>query len=146
MFKSLAVALVLLPYASFAADPALAPGNWDVTSTTVELSVPGLPGFVARMMKGKSKKERKRISAGQGVEALLAPDPKARCRVDVQHVASGKYDQTLLCPQKEGEPMRVVRSGTYDTNGFVGRATVSGNTAKGPLRIVMDQRAARAGD
>jgi hypothetical protein len=146
MFRSLASAFIVLPSAALAADQALAPGSWDVTSTTVEMSVPGLPGLVARMMQGKSKKERKRLSTGQGVEALIAPDPKARCRVDVQHVADGKYDQALTCPQKRGGPVHVTRAGTYDKSGFVGRATVAGATSRGPIRIVLDQRAARSGD
>lgn len=147
MFRSLlTAALITLPSAAFAADQALAPGRWDVTSTTVEMSVPGLPAFVARMMQGKSKAEHKRLSAGQGVEALIAPDPKAGCHVDVQHVADGKYDQALTCPQKRGGPAHVSRAGTYDKTGFVGRATITGTTPKGPLRIVLSQRAARVGD
>jgi hypothetical protein len=145
MIRLLAAALIVLPSAALAADQALAPGRWDVTSTTVEMSVPGLPGFVARMMQGKSKAEHKRLSAGQGVEVLLAPDPKARCHVDAQHVADGKYDQTLTCPQKRGEPVHVARAGTYDKTGFVGRVTVTGTTSKGPMRIVLNQRAARVG-
>ena len=146
MLRTLAAAFIMLPSAALAANLALAPGRWDVTSTTVEMSVPGLPGFIARMMQGRSKTEHKRLSAGQGVEALIAPDPKARCHVDVQHVAYGKYDQVLTCPQKRGEPVHVTRSGTYDKMGFVGRATVTGATSKGPMRIVLNQRAARVGD
>jgi hypothetical protein len=146
MFRQVAAALILVPGAATAADRALPPGGYGVTSTTVEMSVPGLPGFMVRMMQGKSKTERKRILAGQGVEALLAPDPKAQCHVDVQHVANGKYDQTLTCPQKRGEPVHVTRTGTYDATGLVGRTIVTGTTAKGPMRIVLDQRAARVGD
>ena len=145
MLRTLAAAFIMLPSAALAADLALAPGKWDVTSTTVEMSVPGVPGFIARIMTGKSKTEHKRLSAGQGVEALIAPDPKARCRVNVRHVADGKYEQVLTCPQKRGEPVHVTRSGTYDKTGFVGRATVTGTTSKGPMRIVLSQRAVRVG-
>jgi hypothetical protein len=146
MFKYVSAVIVVLPAVAIAADQALAPGSWDVTSTTVEMSVPGLPGFIARMMQGKSKKERKRLSPGQGVEALIAPDPKVRCHVDVQHVGGGRYNQALTCPQRRGEPVHVIRAGTYDSNGFVGRATVTGMTSGAPMRIVQDQRAARVGD
>jgi hypothetical protein len=139
----IAAALVLLPAAAGA--QALQPGAWDVTSKVVDLTVPGVPGFLVRMARGKSKAEHKRLSAGQGVDALLAPDPKARCRVDSQRVADGRYAQALTCPQKKGEPMRIVRAGTYDATGFVGRATVAGTTPKGALSIVLDQRAARVG-
>lgn len=111
----------------------------------VDASIPGAPGFLVRMMRGKSKAEQKRLVAGQGMEALLAPDPRARCRIDSQHVEDGKYAQQLSCPQKKGDPMTITRMGTYDANGFVGRATVSGATPKGPLRIVLDQRARRVG-
>jgi len=145
MFRYLAAAIILLPAAASAADQGLAPGKWDVTSTTVEMSVPGLPGFIARMIQGKSRAEHKRLPAGQSVEALLAPDPTAKCHVDVQHAADGRYDQMLTCPQKRGEPVHVTRTGTYDATGFVGRATVTGTTTKGPMRIVLDQRAARVG-
>lgn len=146
MLRIIAAALIILPPVALAADQALAPGRWDITSTLVEMSVPGSPRFLARTMKGKSKAEHKRLLASQGVEALIAPDPNARCRVDTQHIANGKYDQVLTCPQKRGEPVRVTRAGTYDKTGFVGRATVTGTTAKGPMRIVLDQRAARVGN
>ena len=146
MLKFFAATIIMVSTAALAVDQVLAPGRWSVTSTTVEMAVPGLPGFVARMMRGKSKTEHKRLTEGQGVEALIAPDPKAGCHVDSQHVAVGKYDQTLTCPQKRSEAVRVIRAGTYDKSGFAGRATVTGTTAKGPMRIVLDQRAARLGD
>lgn len=146
MFKYLIPTLLVIPSASLAADQVLAPGSWHVTSTTVDMSVPGVPGFVVRMMRGKSKKERKRLSPGQGVEALLAPDPKARCRIDFERVSDGKYEQALTCPQKKGQTVHVARTGSYNKTGFVGRATVTGTTSKGPMRIVVDQRAARVGD
>ena len=137
----LAAALLLLPSPVVA--QALQPGAWNVTSTVVDLTIPGIPGFMQRMIKGKSKAERKHLSAGQGVEALLAPDPKARCHVDDQKVADGHYAQTLSCPQKKGDAMHIVRVGTYSADGFSGRATVRGTTAKGPISIVLDQRARR---
>ena len=143
MVKLLAAALLLLPAA--AAAQAVQPGARDVTSKVVDLTVPGVPGFLLRIARGKSKAEHKRLSAGQGVEALLAPDPKARCRVDSQRVADGRYAQALTCPHKKGEPMRIVRAGTYDASGFVSRATVAGMTPKGALSVVLDQRAARVG-
>jgi hypothetical protein len=120
-------------------------GRWDVTSKVVEFVAPGVPGFVARMIRGKSRAEHKRLSSGEGLESLLLPDPKARCRVDSQMVRGGRYAQTLTCPQKNGGPLRIDRSGTFDASGFVGRATVIGTTPKGALRIVLDQRAARVG-
>jgi hypothetical protein len=144
--RYLVAALIILPSAGIASDQAFAPGSWDVTSTTVDMSVPGLPGFIARMMRGKSKTEHKRLSAGQGVEALIAPDPQAQCRVDVQHVVDGRYNQTLTCPQKNGEPVHVSRAGSYDRTGFVGQATITGATPKGSMRIVLNQRAVRVGD
>ena len=146
MLRSFAAALVMLPTAGIAADQAFAPGSWDVTSTTVDMSVPGLPGFIARMMRGKSKTEHKRLSTGQGIEALIAPDPKARCHVEVQRVVDGKYNQALTCPRKRGEPVHVSRAGSYDRTGFVGQATITGMTSKGPMRIVLNQRAARVGN
>lgn len=120
-------------------------GTWDVTSKVVEFSVPGVPGFIARMIRGKSKAEHKRLGAGDGLAVLLAPDPKARCRIDDQRVADGRYAQTLTCPQKQGEPMHIVRAGTYGTGGFSGQAIVTGSTPKGAVRIVLDQRAERVG-
>lgn len=117
------------------------PGDWDVTSKVVDLTVPGVPGFLVRMMRDKSKAERKHLSSGQGIETLLMPDPKARCRIDSQSVADGRYTQSLSCPQKKGDWARISRAGTYDAAGFAGRATVTGTTPKGALNIVLDQRA-----
>jgi hypothetical protein len=141
MIRYLAAASMLLCAAANAADTTVAPGKWDVRSTTVDMSVPGMPTFVARMMRGKSKVEHKRLAAGQGVEALLAPDPKANCRI-----ADGRYRQTLTCPQKRGQPVQVTRAGSYSQKGFAGDATVAGRTDKGPMRISLTQRATRVGD
>lgn len=141
MSRFFAAVLVLLPATALA--QVVPPGGWDVTSTVVDLTAPGVPGFIARMVRGKSKAEHKHLTSGQGIEALLAPDPKAQCRVDSQVVMNGRYAQALTCPQKKGDPVHIARSGTYDTTGFVGRATVTGTTAKGPMRVVLDQRAAR---
>lgn len=128
-----------------AAAQAVQPGAWDVTSTVGDLSVPGVPGFLQRMVRGKSKAEHKRLAAGEGVSALLAPDPKAHCRVESQTIEAGRYAQSLTCPQKKGEPLRIERVGTYGAAGFSGRATVAKTTPKGPLSIALDQRAARVG-
>jgi hypothetical protein len=137
--------LMLAGISTTATAQVVQPGDWDVTSKVIDLTVPGVPGFLLRMMKGKSKAERKHLSSGQGIETLLMPDPKARCRIDSQRVADGRYTQTLSCPQKKGDWMRISRTGTYDTAGFTGRATVTGTTPKGALNIVLDQRAAHVG-
>ena len=120
------------------------PVRWDVTSTVTDIAIPGAPGFLVRMAKGKSRAEKKCVAAGAGVAALLAPDPKAKCRVDSQQIADGRYAQVLSCPQRKGEPMRITRSGTYDASGFTGRADVAGQTSTGAMRIALAQRAARA--
>jgi hypothetical protein len=134
---------------AFASSPAAAQavpaGTWDVTSTVVEFGVPGVPGFIRRMAKGRSKAEHKRLKAGEGLAALLAPDPKAHCRIADQQIDGGRYSQALTCPQKRGEPLSIVRTGSYDSAGFVGRATVTGTTPKGPINIVLDQQARRTG-
>ena len=137
--------MMLAGLAAPAAAQAVQPGAWDVTSTVIDLSVPGVPGFLQRMVRGKSKAEHKRLTAGQDVGALLAPDPNARCRVDSQTVEAGRYAQSLTCPQKKGDPLRIVRTGTYDARGFAGQATVTGVTPKGPLSIALAQHAARTG-
>ena len=131
---------------SLAATPAVQSGRWDVTSTIVELAVPGVPGFLQRMARGHASAEHKVLSPGEGVEALLAPDPKARCTIDSERVADGRYAQALTCPQKRGEPVHISRSGSYDASGFVGQAIVAGVTSKGAVHIVLDQRAARKAD
>ncbi|MEG3085052.1 hypothetical protein U1707_15475 [Sphingomonas sp. PB2P12] len=145
MIKYAAVALLLASPAAAADLPTVAAERWDITSTVVELSLPGVPGFIVRMMRGKSKAERKRVASGVGIDALLVPDPKAQCRVDGQRVADGHYVQALTCPQKSGKPLAIARTGTYDATGFVGRAIVTGVTPKGPMRIVLDQRAVHTG-
>ena len=154
MIASLVIALIMSPSAGPVLGPvlgpvaaqAIAPGDWTITSTLVDLSAPGVPGFMVRMMRGKSKVEHKRLSAAQGVEALLAPDPTANCRVDTQRVADGQYAQAITCPQKKGDPLHIARVGTYDGAGFAGRATVTGTTPKGRLTMELNQRAARSGD
>ncbi|MGU3389796.1 DUF3617 domain-containing protein [Sphingomonas sp. M1A8_2b] len=142
MVKNLAAALLLAAPATAADLPTIAAGRWDITSTVVELSIPGVPGFIMRMMRGKSKAERKSIPTAQAIDVLFVPDPKAQCRVDGQRVADGHYVQSLTCPQKRGEPMHIARVGTYDRAGFVGQAIVTGVTPKGPMKIVLSQRAA----
>ena len=92
----------LLPTAATA--QAVQPGAWDVTSTIVELSVPGVPGFIQRMVRGRSKAEHKRLAAGESVAALLAPDPKAHCRVESQTIDGGRYAPNRRLPTEEGRP------------------------------------------
>lgn len=122
----------------------IAPGRWDVTSTTVDLEIPGAPGFLLRMMKGRSKTERKCVAPEQartGVAAILVPDPKAQCRVDSLRIENGQYAQLLSCPQKKGAPLKLTRDGTYDATGFAGRVEVVGTTSRGAMRITLAQRA-----
>lgn len=85
MTRYVVAMLVVLPVA--AAAQSVAPGDWTVTSRVVDATLPGVPNLLVRMMRGKSKAEHKRLSAGEGVEALLAPDPKAQCRIDDQRAA-----------------------------------------------------------
>ncbi len=123
----------------------IAAGRWDVTSTAVAFDIPGVPGFMLRMLKGRSKAEYKCVAPDQaaaGVAVLLAPDPKAHCRVDSLELSGGRYTQVLSCPQKQGAPFRINRTGTYDASGFSGRAQVAGTTPKGAMSITLDQKAA----
>jgi hypothetical protein len=138
-------AVCVLP--GIAAAQSIAPGRWDVTSTAVDLEIPGAPGFLLRMMKGKSKIEHKCIAPEQaraGVAALLTPDPKAKCRVDSVRIEGGHYAQLLSCPQKNGPPLKISRRGTYDAAGFAGGLDLDGTTPKGAMRIRLDQRAVRS--
>lgn len=108
------------------------------------LDIPGAPAFLLRMMKGKSKSERKCVSpkqSNEGVAALLVPDPKAQCHIESQQVANGHYQQTLTCPQKQVSPIRITRNGTYDASGFTGRLDMGGQTARGAMNIMLDQKA-----
>ena len=136
--------LLLLLVPTGATAQAIPAGRWDVVSTAVDLVIPGAPGFVLRMMKGRSKTERKCLApaaAQDGVAALLAPDPKAKCRVDSVQVGGGRYSQALTCPQRNGSPIQVSRAGSYDAAGFTGRLKMTGQTPKGAMAITIDQAA-----
>lgn len=140
------LAPLLLLYPTTATAQAIQPGNWDVKSTAVDLVVPGTAGFLLRMMKGKSKTEHKCVAPDQaraGISALLAPDPKSKCRVESSHIADGRIAQVMVCPQKEGGTFRVARQGSYSATGFTARMIMSGQTPKGASRIVVDQTATR---
>lgn len=142
MRTAFAIALLFLPGAAMAQP--IQTGRWDVTSIATDLVIPGAPGFLLRMMKGKSRSERKCISpeiAATGVAALLAPDPKAQCHIDSQQIADGRYNQALTCPQRHGAPIAIARHGTYDASGFAGRLQMHGQTPKGPMSIILDQKA-----
>jgi hypothetical protein len=143
MLKLLLPVLALTPAA--AAAQAVQPGRWDVTSKVTDINVPGVPGFMLRMIRGKTRAEHKRLVGGEGIDALLAPDPKARCRIDSQYIADGRYSQVLSCPGKNGAPLRIARTGSYTAAGFVGRASVSGTTPKGPMTVALEQQATRVG-
>ena len=138
----LLAALVAVPATVWAQSTPGVP--WTVTSKVVDLTVPGAPGFMLKMAKGKSQSSKKCLTAGQTIAVLLAPNPKMQCRMLGQQIADGRYTQTLSCPQKRGQPMKVTRTGTYDANGFTGRAEMTGEAPKGAMRILLDQRATRA--
>jgi len=141
--RTLPVIGLVLALSAAATAQSVRPERWDVTSTVAELTIPGAPGFLLKMAKGRSRAEHKCVAPGAGIAALLVPDPKAKCRIDSQQIANGRYAQVLVCPQKKGAPMTIRRAGTYDANGFAGRAEANGQTPKGASRIVLDQRAAR---
>lgn len=142
-------ALLLLALPSALAAQAIAPGAWTGRITVREVTAPGVPGFLLRMARGKSKSEKRCLSpalAATGIAALLAPDPKAKCTVASQHVAEGHYDQVLICPQKSGAPLKVVRAGTYSAAGLSGRVTMDGASPKGAFHFAGDQSFTRTGD
>lgn len=144
MIRSLIPFVLICPGTAVA--QAIQPGNWDVKATAIELVVPGTPGFLLRMMKGKSKIEHKCVTPDQaiaGISALLVPDPKSLCRVESSVVADGRIAQAMMCPQKGGGTLRAIRSGSYTETGFTARLTMAGQTPKGATRIVVDQAAVR---
>ena len=147
MVKSVILLVLALPFLvspGALAAQSVAPGRWAVKSTAVDLDIPGAPKFLLRMAKGRSKTEEKCLTPDQaktGIAAVLAPDPKAQCRVDGLQVAGGRYVQTLSCPQKKGPPLKIVREGTYQESGFTGQAQMKGMTPKGAMRIRLDQQA-----
>lgn len=147
MFKNVILPALALPFLMLPGvlpAQSVAPGRWAVKSTAVELDIPGAPKFLLRMAKGRSKTEEKCLTPDQakiGIAAVLAPDPKAQCRVDSLQVAGGRYAQMLSCPQKKGPPLKIAREGTYQAGGFSGQAQMQGVTPKGAMRIRLDQRA-----
>lgn len=139
--------LVAVVFPAVLAAQAIPPGDWTGRITVRELEAPGVPGFLLRMARGKSRTEKRCVApalAASGIAALLAPDPKARCTVVGQHVADGRYDQVMTCPQKQGAPLRVVRAGTYSASGLVGTVTMDGTSPKGAFRFAGDQVFTRA--
>ena len=142
------VILLAVALAAPASAQAVQPGAWVVRSTAVDLTIPGAPGFILRMMKGKSKSENKCLLPAQaqaGVAALFAPKPEAKCTVERAIFANGRVEHLMSCPQKKGAPVHVARVGTYTATGFTARMTVTGQTPKGDMRIVADQVATRTG-
>lgn len=122
------------------------PGRWEVTSTIAELTAPGAPAFLVRMARGGSRTAGRCIAPAQaagGIAAVLAPEAKARCTLERQVIADGRFTQTLACAQKEGAPLKIERVGSYDANGYRARATMMRETAKGAVRVVVNQAARR---
>jgi hypothetical protein len=143
------IGLILLLVSAPLSAEVIAPGRWDVASTAVDVVIPGAPDFLLRMMKGKSKSERKcltRTMADRGVASLLVPDPKAQCHVDSEQIGDGRYAQTLTCPQRRGPPMRIQRAGRYDPSGFSGWLDMDGQTPKGPMHVRLTQKATHVAD
>ena len=146
MIRSAPLLLLLAPLP--VAAQSVTPGGWDVTSTATDLVVPGTPDFILRMAKGHSKTVHKCLTPEQahaGAAALFAPDPKNKCTVQQSTVANGHVDQVMMCPQKTGDPARAVRTGTYDATKFTARLTMSRQSPKGPVRIVLDQAGTSTG-
>ncbi|WP_076072788.1 DUF3617 domain-containing protein [Sphingomonas montana] len=145
--RPLLLSMLLLAPAALPAQP-IAPGRWDVKSTGVDLVIPGTPAFMLRMLRGRSQTEKKCLLPAQaqgGIAALLVPKPDARCQVERAVAAGGRIDHVMLCPQKDGAPLRIVRAGIYTPAGFTLHMTMTGTTPKGPMRIVADQVATHAG-
>ena len=60
MRKYLGLIILVTPAAASA--QSIAPGRWDIVSTAVDLVIPGAPGFLLKMMKGRSKTEHKCVT------------------------------------------------------------------------------------
>lgn len=136
------LALLFLILAAPSDAQSVQPGNWDIRSKAVDLTIPGTPGFLLRMARGKAWTEHKCLAPDQanvGIDALFVPKPEAKCRVAQSRIAGGRIEHPMFCPQKQGEPMRIERVGTYGANGFNARLTMTAVTPKGPMRIVADQ-------
>lgn len=141
----LAPSLALL----IAADaPPIQPGEWTITSKPVELTVPGVPGFLLGMAK-KTRTEKRCLSpaqAQQGIAALIAPKKAKTCTLESRDVAAATVRQVYACRAKDGRVVRATLTGRYDASSFAGRFEMAGDTAKGAMRVVVDQSARRTAD
>lgn len=70
----IAFAIALCPVAAVA--QTVQPGLWDVTSTVVDLTVPGVPRFLVRMARGQvqGRAQARRGGSGHGRPAGAGPE------------------------------------------------------------------------
>ena len=139
------LAAAALPILLAAATPVPA-GRYDVTFRVSDVGADGVPSFLLRMAKGRTRTERKCVPSGEGGPAvLIAPDAKAKCRVDRQTIANGRFEQQFTCPQKDGRTTTAVRNGAFTPTGYTASLVITGTTPKGKLRLTGEQTARYAG-
>ena len=137
--------LLLLPAA--AADDAIRPGAWQLTSRVSDAAVPGVPGFLVNMVVKRPKVEEKCVipdALDPGMSRLLAPNPIGKCVLERNDVADGRFVQVMTCPFRVTGPLRVVRVGSYDRTSYRADVTMTGVEKKN-ARIVATMEAKATG-
>lgn len=115
----LSLAVTALSTVAIAADTAVTPGQWEVTSIVESVEMPGAPAGMLDMMKGKPRVMSICITAADaqnGPQALLKESGE-NCK-SVSYSAQGdRLTSVMKCSQGGGE-MTVSMTGTFSANSY----------------------------
>ena len=138
--------------ASGISDQLVTPGQWEITTTINDMTMPGLPPQAAGRMKGfmgKAKTFTECITpeeAKRPKEGMFAGDDKS-CRYDNFSMGSGKIEMAMHCT---GNNMtrRMTMSGQYGPNAYHMNVTSQGEAKSGPgaMSMQMEMAGKRIGE
>lgn len=99
------------------------PGQWVVTTTVEDMSIPGLPPEVAAKMKENTGKPRSLTTcvtpeqAKRPKEEFFAGDMGGQCRYNHFKMGGGRIDMDMTCAA-QGMSNSIKMTGTYGTDAY----------------------------
>ena len=128
-----------------AAAPSVMPGQWEMTSTTTSIDMPGAPPGIAAMMKGRPVHLSYCVTPEK---AKLGPQALAKvsknCRFSRYDVRGNHIDSEMVCNNPRGR-MVVTSSGSFTPTSY---STTGRSVMTGPQRMTIVRHAEghRVGD
>ena len=125
------------------------PGEWEVTSETVNIDSPSMPPEVAAAMKksiGQKTTSRKCITAEEAAGGdFVSPDPEAQCTKQGFSFAAGRIQGTMSCTGEDGKAT-VTLNGSHSGTSYDMNARITSENQAGKMTMETRNTGRRLGE